>query len=57
MKPARAGALAANPPADRARPVMRESVGIMRVYERTAELPVVNRPANLEPMLAALRDC
>lgn len=36
---------------------MRESVGIMRDYERTAELPVANRTNNLEPMLAALRNC
>ena len=42
---------------DRACPVMRESVAIMRDYERTAALPIANRRDNLEPMLAALRDC
>lgn len=41
----------------RACSVMRESVGIMRDYEETAELPIANRTNNLEPMLAALRDC
>ncbi|MCA1748009.1 MAG: protein kinase [Parasphingopyxis sp.] len=41
----------------RACPVMREAVGIMRDYQRTAELPIANRTNNLEPMLAALRDC
>lgn len=41
----------------RACPVMRESVGIMREYEREAELPISNRTNNLEPMLVALRDC
>ena len=41
----------------RACPIMREAVGIMRDYQRNAELPVANRRENLEPMLAALRDC
>lgn len=37
--------------------IMRESVGIIREFEQTAELPVANRTRNLEPMLKALREC
>lgn len=36
---------------------MRESIGIMQDYDRTAGLPVANRVNNLEPMLAAVESC
>lgn len=42
---------------NRACTIMREAVGIMRDYEKTAELPIANRTNHLEPMLKALRDC
>jgi len=38
-------------------PIIREAVGIMRDYEKTAELPIANRREHLEPMLAALPGC
>lgn len=41
----------------RACAIMRESVGIIRDYEKTAKLPVANRVNNLEPMLASLERC
>ena len=37
--------------------LMEESVGYMRDFEKTTEIPAVNRVNNFEPMLKALKSC